>query len=370
MNRTTHHTAAARRAAARARALRAFTLLEVLLGVLILALGLLGLGALIPVVVRQQRTATDETLGVVVAGDARAYLEGRLDLNRARDIAYYTAAANPTEDYRKGWGRLCLPREAGTPTLADNDQATFDSWSRNYEWVDWTQPPLELSYTTGDLTIDGAQTPRDDVVIKMVDRLWPPRAATQAQPQFVWDFVARRVPTLPGEPYKLQIALFVRRLDPSIRVPQGNTLLDVLTGSNGVSAGQRRVPVAVDSSGLPTRNGDGEYAQPVILNAQLVNNGNVRDRIELTSGTNIQRRLAGQAGQKLVDNLGNVYTVTKTGADNASADTDILYIDPPVPEWVNASPSDAWFGLNQVVFTPQIPAAVEVFTVSPSDPEI
>ena len=73
-------------------------------------------------------------------------------------------------------------------------------------------------------------------------------------------------------------------------------------------------------------------------------------------------------GQKLVDNLGNIYTVIGADPDVDNA----VIIDPPVPATVAETglPGyEPWEYLHQVVFTTQIPAAVEVFRVRAVDPK-
>src|SRR5690606_122403 len=124
---------------------------------------------------------------------------------------------------------------------------------------------------------------------------WPAPSATGAPPQFVWDFAARRVRTELGEPRKIQVVLFVRRIDPNIRVPRGEnpstnrpyTLYDVLAAGTAL-------PVAVDrGDGLPVPNGnpaDHAYAAPQVL--EVTFNPQRPDRIRLpnvftTGGGNI-----------------------------------------------------------------------------------
>ena len=53
-----------------------FTLVEILISILILALGVLGLGALFPVIIREQRLGADATSGVFASNSSRAMLTG------------------------------------------------------------------------------------------------------------------------------------------------------------------------------------------------------------------------------------------------------------------------------------------------------
>ena len=99
---------------------RAFTLVEVLMGILILALALLGIGAVIPVVVRTQKAATDATHGVSVANAAESLLASRADINRL--------TGGPGT--RRGWGSWLLdPQWSPWPTtLPGGTAAPVDSW--------------------------------------------------------------------------------------------------------------------------------------------------------------------------------------------------------------------------------------------------
>jgi hypothetical protein len=158
---------------------------------------------------------------------------------------------------------------------------------------------------------------------------------------------------------QLQVVVFVRRLDQNIRVPAGSTLFDVVTGNAGANS---RFPVAVDAaSGLPTNNGMGKYAEPVLVAASvgLISPGNVRDRLVIR-GTANEIDLASVTGQKLVDNFGNVYTVR--GVPETPSQTGEVVVEPPVPPSVD--PNNSGSSLTQVVFMPQPPAAVRVLTIT------
>lgn len=380
---------------------RAFSLVEVLIGILILALGLLGLGAIIPVVVREQRVAADTALGIACANDAVNYLLKRPDLD-------------PT-----------LPTMTGWDTWLENNN--WSSGSEAFLWMPWQigqdPPEMDIDSSTGEASgnFTFSDAPDFYATIRLADRLWPslsrqtsavtPLGLDPHRPQFVWDFVGRRVYTQPGEPEKLQICLFVRRVDINIRLPRGNypnssparpiTLYDTLTerpapiGGGGQLASQDyRVPVCANppfptfNSGagsglayLPTGtgirpNGAMFYSGPIFLNATF--DPAVPNRIELPGiNTSDNRyRLIAQVGQKIVDNLGNVYTVQPDPLDASTIPgTTGVYVEPPIPVWVaDPSVSDPTIPghpgapnpskIHQVIFTPQIPAAVRVVTIT------
>jgi prepilin-type N-terminal cleavage/methylation domain-containing protein len=324
-------------------AARGFTLVEVLIGVLVMALGLLGLGAIIPVIVREQRIASDATLGVTAASDARALFDARPDFNPQNTGAGTVPVT--------AWN-LWLDDQRWSP-LSGPGAFEFEPWG----------PELLPDGTLEFAIASTGGSPAFRARLTVADRLWP---VGSRKPAFVWDMVARR---LPGEaaatPWpspemqQLQVAVFVRRLDQNIRVPAGSTLFDVVTANAGINS---RFPVAVDpSSGLPTNNGLGAYAQPIVTRASIgfISPGNVRDRLVI-SGTQNEIDLASATGQKLVDNLGNVYTVR--GVPETPSQAGEVVIEPPVPPSVD--PANAGNVLTQVVFTPQVPAAVRVFTVT------
>ena len=356
---------------------RGFSLIEVLIGVLSLSMGLLGLGAIIPVVVRQQRAASDATLGIAAARDAAKFLVTRPDLD-------------PAAQTDTGWD-IWLGNTNWSPRTGARAYL-FENWRTNVS-------PVEMDPLTGDFNLYGSLGGSPfQATLKLADRLWPSPSRQTAQilrpdtdpfrPQFVWDFVARRVQTPIAsvndpEPQKLQIAIFVRRIDLNIRVPRGThgspaqpiTLLDVLEGATYLpSSADRRVPVGVNAAGIPQNNGTGVYARPVMVDADF--NANARDIIEFPSLTTADDEwaLLSRPGQKLVDNLGNVYTVQGLPDETTPIPPSIstaVVVTPQIPAWVRDQASvgaNSPGALRQVVFTPQIPAAVSVFTITRSVP--
>lgn len=321
----------------------AFSLIEVLVAVLILSLGLLGLGAVFPVVIAQQRAANDATLGVATINSARSYLESRPDVN---------VMVREGAGARSGYGTWLMdPNWSPAPHL----------------WEPWNN---EVDRVTGDMMLAYGPTIYP-AQIGIGDRLWPPPDSQFAPPQYVWDIVGRRM--APNEldfdidkanVGHLQLAIFVRRIDPGIRVPKGKTLLQVITG-DGVTVSERRVPVAVDLDGFPTFDGRvdggrGVYAAPIVLAVTF--DPDLRDRITLNDSSNSGLYpLAEQAGQRLIDNLGNIYTVV--GVDEDVADT--VLIEPSIPLWVGTN----HVTITQVLLTPQVPADVAVFDLVVKTPE-
>lgn len=384
---------------------RAFSLIEVLIGVLILALGLLGLAAVFPVVVRQQRTAADQTQGLIVARNAEAYIRGHT-LTTTRSVpAAGTANAGllaPSDPIPKE-NRRGLDMLRYKDVTNDNPYSTWSFNSANPDRPGpWELPTFSLRNTNPDrgLMIVAATNQTASVQFAQRDRLWPqPYSSVDArvddnryanEPRYIWDVAMRRVD--PGTPSNvgddgIQFAVFVRRIDGSIRVPRRDgindvndpirrlrplrdlRLADILTGDRLGQGGaivlqpqEPRVAVAVSNninSPVPTLNGEGEYAMPIRVNVTLIDNpeGAGLTRLAVANATDIQKRLVRQPGQKLIDNLGNVYTVLK-----ADDDTSSVIISPAAS--ANAAALAA-SGDLQVVFTPQVPAAVHVFTMDP-----
>jgi len=418
------------------RVRRGFTLIEVLIGVLILALGVLGLGAIIPVVVRQQQLAADATLGIATANAAKG------DLLR-------TPGFDPGSSGLTVWD-----------AFLDNNTNLNSQWSRDGQWEQWPlssrvlqnylyTSPLSRQNVRWRYTFDGddgrmawnatiqAEVWNSTLVpprwenqgpvvnrafaLPVASRMWPNASGQPIEvtdpgtdpyrPQFVWDIVCRRVPpdaaeragqgpgVLARSAGTIEVALFVRRIDLSIRVRRatvGNparplTLWDVVSGWTGgvrTASNDRCVPVAMDRPtttssnrtsvvGLPTNRGNltpgvRYYAEPIYLGATFDPQYPDQIRLNLPNTNDNRWRLASQPGQKLVDNLGNIYTVRGPSEDTTGFGAVTVIVDPPIPAWVPDPFSLDPVGLvglnpaklNQVVFTPQIPAAVSVFTIT------
>ncbi len=322
-----------------------FTLIEILIAVLILALGLLGLGAVFPVVIRQQRIGVEATYGVMAANSAQALLTGT-DLN--------SGLANPaTHNLWREW--------RDNPPLS---QAAFDHGQ-------WFIPATDNVTNATELGRPGTVSA---FWLPVRARLYPYDPANGEPPELVWDVAVHRVVDddnllvprgfNPFTNDTLQVAVFVRRIDPRIRVPANTTLLQVIA-DNTLSANKRRRPVAVDLlAGLPTLSGEGNYGTPRTVTVQfdyVPNDPTRRDRDRLLVQTPNAAlwALVRQVGQRLVDNLGNVYTVVGSAEQGSNR---VVKVDPPVPAYVNGPSAPT---ITEVVFTPQVPAAVHLFKIKP-----
>ncbi|MFK7760284.1 MAG: prepilin-type N-terminal cleavage/methylation domain-containing protein [Phycisphaerales bacterium] len=359
-----------------------FTLVEVLIAILILALGLLGLGAVFPVVINQQREAIATVEGESVASMAETILK------RSSEIVDFSPWFDPASNFGKEaasdtfftyeWVVEPFPPYSGyaqRPGFAGGFSGSLDGfWYVNLEGV--SNPPS----TEADL----------NKALSVTDRLYP-QPYSGSDPKYVWDIVARRQPGT----NRPQLAVFIRNIDPNIRVSQGKSLSDALV--IGVDGADPVLPVALDpatgrpvaDNGLPGASGY-VYAAPQSLQVQVIDSHLDWLIFEDANGTGFDTSisLATQVGQKLLDNTGTVRTVLGTPA-NAQGDpllrdpnVRVVRVDPPfnssqaldstsnngLTPNANDPSTDAerasW--VRQVVFTPRTPLAIRVITLEES----
>ncbi len=486
---------------------RAFTLVEVLMAVLILAIGLLGLGAVLPMVVRQQRQSADGTFGTLAIKSAITTLQAdRTGGDESRTILIRPEVDDETgESNLGGTFRLSVagvftplndpidafasaqtvqdalndlaPVAGGcTVTLAVNSAQTrqysvkfsgrlgranlrntangedyltidpanltgvqsttvalapnggpdlspefFTRWAaetgtgpgpglsprallnvlpQQAEWMPvlldedgFGRAELGISKDDNGLRLDRTY------FIPLSERLYPPDSAGVHEPQFVWDLAVRRavdvkqihwnVGIVPAPARKVQVAVFMRRLDPRLAIPRTATAYTLFIPPTGQISGPPPFwPVSVDNTGRPTLNGAVSgpinadhyhgYSSPIALgvNFAIYNVGGDQRRDRLTVDVNsvagsrgpLYFTMISQPGQQIVDNLGNIYTVI--GPDKSLlAPPFSLTISPPVPTGLVETPPQPVPAqgptISQVVFTPQVPVAVYVYMANP-----
>jgi hypothetical protein len=239
------------------------------------------------------------------------------------------------------------------------------------------------------------------VTVPIQERLYP--QSSTIDPQFVWDFAVHRVPQFncfsSPDSDPLQAVIFVRRVDSRIRVTGAATSIRDAITNTSLPASDRRMAVGVDASGNPTFDGTGDYSGIRTCEVELWYSARDTDSAEyrhpdrlfvpqaLRNGLGNQalKILFGQMkqpGQKLVDNLGNIYTVIGSGNDDAISAQDIdgvggadyVTVDRPVSVGESRASNPAngslgnGYGNNTygevrravwcVSFTPQVPVAV------------
>lgn len=408
---------------------RAFSLIEILISILILALGVLGLGALFPVVIREQRIGNDAVNGVTVSNNARILLTVP---NWASTLPFQGTNAHPyLGNTKRLWERLRFERldDGRSWTTVSNGLATgFQVSNREVrlqtyamgEWFVGDQnrpmcnpnsgaariglPTFENTTNTPDIYF-GTEAVASGVNIPMARRLYP---EDDPSPQYVWDFIVQRVPgfrfyngtTFESDPNDdgLRAAVFVRRIDQRIRTPNGETLLEAFSANPPLA-----FPVGEDDSGdpqrtgLPTLDGTGKYSAIRTLEVEFWHDSGTpgqsfRDRLYISPNTGLapgrlrtEFALLRQPGQKIVDNLGNVYTVVGFGnepAVNGAADVDgtaggdYIKIDPPIsPDVLDSmcapairittSQNDYKRAIRQIAYTAQTPVSITLVDILP-----
>ena len=378
---------------------RGFTLIEVLIGVIVLALGLLGLAAVFPVVVREQKIATEQTLGASAVEAVRAQLLGNtgLTLQSTSSTIGWASASVALQSYRE---------EANTPP--NNEWDPSDPWfipgvHDNSDSGTTTYPSFELSANTIADTYASLDIDRGEAAepIPYTARLLPRPFIDGAEPRFVWDIALRASPVSPSS---IEVAVFLRSIDPNIRVPKRErrsagstnrdrsllTRSDVLAWSitpggfdaNGLDESERRLPVVIETrTGRPTLDGDATQARraysvpfvmPVDIRATPAE-GNIlvidaSGTARHQSGVQVSDlvRYVRIVGQKLLGDDGRVYTVVGIPEDEPNG----VIVSPPLRAsrfTATGEPDSGGDGPftrpTQVVLTPQVPAEISIFTV-------
>lgn len=332
---------------------RAFTLIEVLIGVLVLALALLGLAALFPVVAREQRQARETILSVSADSAAEATLKANVKLN----------VGDPVGDLESGWTNL-------RSEICANGVAQAILWSsalpRLYPTDQNPRGILLVPYG-----------PSADTAVRLTPklRLFPEPTAEDNSPTpvLVWDMVAcaKVDPVTTADDFPIRVAVFSRRIDPQIRTAQGVSLARALFYGNaaGVTFGNPAiVPVAQDINGLLTgtgQSGSGSpiYAAPRAAKLTIVADPDtgVQNMLRISAKNATEAGYIRQLGQKLVDNRGVIYTVTKLPSLNGGSLGSLVdvVVDPLPPV-----ESMALRGTRlEVAYVPQVPISVKVFEV-------
>lgn len=361
----------ARVAVGDASARRAFSLIEILVSILILSLGLLGLGALFPVVIREQRLGTDAINGLIVANSAKAMLTG---------VDWTKQATTPPPNGAPStvWGLLRQDTTRG---------ALGSSGSPDYhEAGGWWVPEIDTTSVSATSLQGRITTPAYTFRLKvpLEYRLYPAPGSGQP-PQYVWDFALRRDVSSSNE--RLLMAVFVRRIDPGIRLPPrsdkdydrltelSKSLLNVkaLKGTGP----EARLPVGEDQNGRQTGDGtDGAGGTQYYSNLRRARVSfksagiePLRDRLYYEGVLGVgdieqEWEHLGQSNQRIIDNLGNVYSVIGTDTDARGR---YLKLEPNIPPSVTTTrPTGALVDpLFSVMYTPQVPVSVQVFEVKP-----
>lgn len=333
------------------RSARAFSLVEVLIAVLVLSLGLLGLGAVFPMVMREQRIATETTLGI-----------------SARNAVEQMLFSRPDFDREGGRGWEALRKYVDDNGGNDGDWVAVEPDDRDNNQLN----TYLLEHPDGSF-----------IQIPLAQRLYPLPYSTNLEPRFVWDLAARMTDPRNPDTSPLIVALFMRPIDPSIKTtssPANNnepySIVSVLIDPD-VPARERRNPVSIDRQGRPTLDGrrdrGAQYAKPIVAEAAVgpgISDPDspyttlfIQQVVEPTFNAEAASVLIAASGQQFLDRRGHLFTVDRSETYRGLARA--ATFSPPMTD-VNGDGSVDPDDYNPIVFLPQA-TSVEplVFTINP-----
>jgi prepilin-type N-terminal cleavage/methylation domain-containing protein len=328
----------------------AFSLVEVLVAVLVLALGLLGLGAVFPTVLRQQRIATETTLGISAQNAVGPILNAN---------ANFAPGGAGWEDLRTYVDLNAANDGDWVAVVPENQSSASERWG-GYQLA--------------------------SVFLPLSQRLYPLPYSSDAEPRFVWDLAARLTDPANPAASPLMVAVFLRPIDQGMNtalIPNDpDTRRYSVTASlidSGIPNKARRNPISVNRLGMPTydgsRNPGYRYSTPAVVEATGSGiPGSPLNQFTVDSGgllygvddETVADTILSASGQWFVDRTGRLRRVI--AVERRSGGRPFFTVDPPFPD-VNASEDfdgpdeDA---VNPIIFLPQVTTTEPyVFTVNP-----
>jgi len=331
---------------------RAFSLVEVLIAILVLSLGLLGLGAVFPTILRQQRLATQTTLGLTAQ-------------NAAGPILGSNDSFKPGGP---GWSAL-------------REYVILATGGSDGDWIA-VEPEQDNPAHLGSYILPDSTDP-DRVFLPLSQRLYPLPYSTEVAPRFVWDIAARITDTADPANSPLKVAVFLRPVDTGIRPGMWEKLngdrerrsLVTTFLSDAIPLRDRRNPVSTTGKGEPTFDGrrdrSARYATPIVGEIDGPGTGIKDPRLfsltdVLSPGTDrdVAVALLAQPGQRFIDRNGDVFTIASVDRDSFGGA--LLTADRPLSIDPDHDENFDFTLINPVIFLPS-PSTIEpsVFTINP-----
>ena len=332
---------------------RAFSLVELLLAVFILGIGLIGISALFPAGIAQQRQASDDIMGPVVADSAVALLRARLSPQQFGTLDAFgqqqfvstniggQVAVAPTVEGDWTWRRpgFLFADFAATPLVNElgaidifSSYFTLNQFGAGVEGVDFSGLNLlrvaveNMDSTGGGDQLFGIPWNRrlglPIVLITQGERAYPqvPEGSGSTQrPVYFWECMFRRFGG------RMQVAVFVYRVAPGGGEPRPYSVAQ----STGAAAFIPPLPFLFDLATPPfgpLRAGgiDGNLAT-------FLDNSSVATQNATTTPTELAREYTWQSpNQWLLDQYGDVHRVAvgrRNTRDNAN-----ITLARPIPQ--------------------------------------